>query len=115
MGRQVVAIVIVLCGGLVVCSTARADLTAFWRNNPITPQAIADDPALAGMQSWSVMVANTEGSFRLAGLRAVLPEGHNFYRNPLGENTRPSSLLIGLHPALEFDTYITSPHDLGDR
>lgn len=102
----------VVCGLVWIVAIARAaqaDLTAFWQNNSVTPQAIADDPALASMQSWSVMVTNTDGFFASAGLRAVLPVGNNFYRNPLGGDTRPGAAAMVGHPALVFHTYVTAP------
>jgi|SRR5688572_25929859 len=113
MGRSIVLVITVVCAVLGVCLPARAELTAFWRNNPITPAAIADDPTLAAMQSWSVMVANTEGMWGATGLRAMLPTTEVFYRNTSGNNTRPSAAQIAGHPALAFHTYITSVHDLG--
>ena len=89
---------------------ARGALTAFWRHNPITPEAIADDPALAGMQSWSAMITHDNGYWVSAGARLTLPSGPVFYRNPLGSEVRPSAANIAAHPALAFHTYVTSPH-----
>ena len=109
MGQPLVGIAVAVFMSLGVCPLASAELTAFWRNNPITPQAAADDPALAGMQSWSVMVTNTSGFWASAGLRAQLPTGRNFYRNPFGDQFRPSTSAINAHPALEFHTYVTEP------
>jgi hypothetical protein len=94
-----------------LCAAARADLTAFWRHNPITPEAIADDPVLAGMQSWSVMVTNTDGLFASAGLRAVLPPSSTFYRNINAGNFRPTAAQQLQHPALTFHTYVTAPDE----
>lgn len=91
---------------------AQADLTAFWQHNPITPQAISNDPSLANMQSWSVMITHTNGYWTSAGARLTLPAGFNFYRNPFGGSTRPSLAAINANPALEFHTYITSPHQI---
>ena len=98
----------------VVCfrATAHADLTAFWRNNPITPEAIADDPVLAGMQSWSVLVTHDNGYWVSAGARLTLPSGLTFYRNALGDDLRPSPAAIAQHPALAYHTYVTSPHHI---
>ena len=78
---------------------ARADLTACWRHNPITPEAIADVPALAGMQSWSAMVTNTDGLWASAGLRAVLPGALTFYRHPVGGLFRPTISQQNSNPA----------------
>jgi hypothetical protein len=112
MGRQIVGIVVAWCAGLAVCSIARADLTAFWRNNPITPQAIANDPTLAGMQSWSVMVTHTDSYWHFAGARLTLPAGSTFYRRPFGGNFLPSASAIAADPALAFHTYLTTPHHI---
>jgi hypothetical protein len=103
----------VLLSTLLTCTSARAALSVFWHNNSITPQAIANDPALSDMQSWSLMVNNDEGSFSTAGLRATLPSGNRFYRNALGGFSRPAAPEIASNPALEFHTYVTSPHDGG--
>jgi hypothetical protein len=74
---------------------------------PITPQAIADDPALGTMQCWDLM-ASTTGDWSSAGLRATLPSG-SFYNHPFGTNVQPSTTLSELIPALRFDTYVTAP------
>lgn len=105
--RHAIVCLMVLTG--LAAHSVRADLTAFWRNNPITTQAIFNDPTLAGMQSWSVMITNTSGFWVSAGLRAALPTGNNFYRNPLGGDFRPSASLINANPALAFHTYVTEP------
>jgi hypothetical protein len=102
-----IAAVVLTCTAL--CATARAELTAFWRHNPITPAAIVDDPALVGMQSWSVMVT-LDGHWLYAGARLTLPSGSTFYRNANGGSHRPSAADIAAHPALAFHTYVTSPH-----
>ncbi len=106
MPARVVTVAIIL---MLLGRPTRAALTAFWRNNPITPQAIADDPTLASMQSWSVMVSNTEGMWTSAGLRATLPHPTRFYRNPIGGPSRPSTAEQAAHPALTFHTYVTQP------
>jgi hypothetical protein len=94
-------------------ASVRADLTAFWRHNPITPEAIADDPMLAGMQSWSVMAATDDGLWLSAGLRATLAPDVHFYRNLNGGSFRPSVAQQAAHPALAFHTYVTIPVQLG--
>jgi len=96
-----------------IAGSARGELTAFWRNNPITPEAIADDPVLAGMQSWSLMASNTDGWWASSGLRAVLPSGYTFYRNSQGGSFHPTAPQVSAHPAVEFHTYVTSPHNQG--
>ena len=96
------SIVVIALAFLLSAHAARADLVAFWQSNPITPQAVANDPVLAGMQSWSLMATNTSGYFQWAALRAVLPPGNAFYRHPLGGSVRPNPALFSQHPALEF-------------
>jgi hypothetical protein len=59
---------------------AEAQLTAFWQRVPITPAAIAEDPTLAGMQSWDLKVT-ANGNWASAGLRAVLPDALTFYNH----------------------------------
>jgi len=100
---------------MLTARVARGAVTAFWRANAITAQAIANDPALAGMQSWSVMVTNTQSDFISAGARAVLPAGSTFYRHPLGGIVRPTQAQIAANPALEFHTYVTSPQQAVGR
>ena len=92
-------------------SSASAALTAQFVQNTITQAAIAADPALANMQSWSLMATNTDGHWASAGVRLTLPAGYVFYQVPetrFGGNTRPSAGLLGLFPDLEFDTYVSS-------
>ena len=110
MTRSAISTSTAVCVLLATLSASvRADLTAFWRHNPITPQAIADDPALAGMQSWSAMITNTDGLWASAGLRAVLPAGLRFYRHPTGGLFRPTISQQNTNPALAFHTYLTDP------
>ena len=99
----------IVLGLMSLCAAARAGNIVFWRHNPITPQAIASDPALAGMQSWSLVTTYTEGDFAAAGLRATLPSGSVFYRHPQGGYSRPSLVQQSAIPALEFHTYVTQP------
>jgi hypothetical protein len=96
------ALAVALVG--IIPSTARAQLTAFWQRAPITPQAVADDPALANMQSWDLKV--TCNDWRTAGLRAILPAGLTFYNHPVGTNERPNPAFTQVFPALAFDTYV---------
>jgi hypothetical protein len=108
--RPTISTITATCFALAACSSARAELTAFWRHNPITPEAIADDLALAGMQSWSAMITHDNGYWVSAGARLTLPGGSVFYRNALGSGVRPRAADIAAHPALAFHTYVTSPH-----
>ena len=99
---------------LLSAASARAELTAFWRHNPITAAAIAADPQLAGMQSWSLIVTNTSGRWTGAGLRATLPSGAVFYNTPparLGGWTHPNPSSYSSFPDLEFDTYVSAPRN----
>jgi hypothetical protein len=108
MFRRIVAVIVLSAG---MASSASAALIALWRQNTITHAAISNDPSLASMQSWSLMVQNPEnmGFWSSAGLRATLPSGSFFYRHPLGGFTRPSTDAIAANPALAFQTYVTSP------
>lgn len=92
--------------------SAPAAITAFWRPVTITPAAIANDPVLANMQTFDLMVT-TDGNWASAGMRAVLPGSNRFYKNALGGNTRPGPAFLPLFPALEFTTYVTAPGDTG--
>ena len=106
------ALVIIVLTFPAVAQMARAELTAVWRHNPITPQAIASDPALAGMQSWSLMAGDTTGRWASVGLRGSLPQGLHFYNVPTslgGGLFHPTAPAIALHPALAYDTYVSAP------
>jgi hypothetical protein len=96
-------------------TVASASITAFWRQNTITPAAISADPALANMQSWSLMTTTT-GNWIGAGMSVFLfPQGvgHVYYNPAQGINTRPSSATVAAFPNVEFDTYVSSPGDQG--
>src|SRR5688500_7731178 len=72
------------------------------------------DPQLLTMQTWDLSIYNNEGGdWSSAGMRLVLPAGNVFYQHSFGTNTKPSSLLTSVFPALAFDTYVTSPSDTG--
>lgn len=58
MGRRPVS-GLLLCIVAAFCSPAFAQITAFWQQVPITPQAITNDPALASMQCWDLMTTTT--------------------------------------------------------
>jgi hypothetical protein len=97
---------------LLAAPGVRAELTAFWRNNVITAPAIAADPQLAAMQSWSLLVTHTSGYWASAGLRATLPTGQTFYNTSAsrgGSETHPRPASISVFPDLEFDTYVSAP------
>src|SRR5688500_1068779 len=91
---------------------AAAQIVVFWQRVPITPGAIASDPALTNMQTWDLRVTTT-GDWASAGLRAQLPPGLLFYNAPQGGATRPSPTTVAMFPHVEFDTYATSPADTG--
>lgn len=97
---------------LAIARPAFAQITAFWEQVPITPQAIASDAQLASMQCWDLMTT-TSGDWASAGLRAVLPPGNFFYTSAQGGNTRPSPATVQMFPHVEFDTFVTSPSDTG--
>jgi hypothetical protein len=78
----------------------------------ITPEAIANDPALANMQSWDLL-STTTGNWQTAGLKAALPAGSFFYRHPLGGFKKPSPKAIAGNPALAFTPYVNTPNDDG--
>ena len=107
-------LLIVVLTFVAAAQTARAELVAFWRHNPITAQAIAADPQLAGMQSWSLMTTIDTGRWASVGLRASLPQGLHFYNVPTslgGGHFHPTAPAIALHPALEYDTYVSAPRN----
>src|SRR5688500_9826183 len=103
----IITVVVALCA-----APAAAQLTALWQPVPISPKAVDDDPQLAQMQSWDLMVTTT-GDWASAGLRAVLPPGNAFYNHRFGSNSEPNPALIAAFPGLGFDTYTTQPGDTG--
>jgi hypothetical protein len=108
-GIVVTAAVVALYGS--TRSSASAAITASFVPRPISQAAINADPALANMQSWSLMATNTDGHWASAGLRLTLPAGHAFYQTPAtrgGGDTHPNPAILSLFPDLEFDTYICS-------
>jgi hypothetical protein len=107
--RCALSCALLLC--TVASSLAHAELTAHWRHNPITAAAIAADPLLAGMQSWSLIVTHTSGHWASAGVRASLPSGLTYYHTPPtrgGGNAHPTPAMTATYPDLEFDTYVSS-------
>ena len=108
MRRLLIATVLALGFG----STAVAQFTAFWQRATITPAAIAEEPALANMQSWGLKVATT-GNWFSAGMFARLPSGFTYYKHPLGGITRPDPSLFSSSPALEFTTFVSAANDNG--
>jgi hypothetical protein len=102
---------------LAVCLASPASaqgISAFWQPVPITPQAIADDPQLATMQTWDLMVT-TSGNWASAGLRGYFEPitSAHWYHHALAGHTRPAPALVAQHPAAAFDTYVTAPADNG--
>ena len=93
-------------------SRAAAQITAFWQRATITPAAIAEEPALANMQTWDLMVTTT-GNWASAGMTARLPTGFTYYKHALGGQTRPDPSLFSSSPALEFTTYASAATDDG--
>ncbi len=100
------------CIVFAVYANAYAAITAFWLPVTITPQAVANDPALANMQCWDLMTTTT-GDWNLALMRVLLPEGLTFYKHAQGGLTRPDPALFNMFPAIEFTTYVSSPSDDG--
>ena len=100
--------------GMMLCSSAAAGITAFWEPATITPAAIADDPQLAGMQSWDLM-ATTTGDWAGAALGAhLLPIGtHSFYKHQMGGFIKPPPVDVLNFPALGYTTHVTRPNDDG--
>jgi len=96
-------------GIFVFVPAAHAVHTAFWLQRPISPAAIANDPVLAGMQSWSLMTSYDVGKWSSAGVRATLPAGNFFYQHPQGSNVAPNSTALAMFPGVEFDTYVNDP------
>ncbi len=110
LGKMFIAMC-VACG---IASAAQAAITATWVQNTITPAAIANDPQLGAMQSWSLMATNTDGQWASAGLRVSLPAGNTFYhQTPFGGNTKPSPAIVAAFPAVAYDTYVSSSRDAG--
>lgn len=103
---------VLLCIVAAFSSSALAQISAFWEQVTITPAAIANDPTLASMQSWDLIVMTT-GDWASAAMRAALPPGLAFYKHPLGGLTRPDPAIFGSSPALEFTTYVSAPSDDG--
>jgi hypothetical protein len=93
---------------IVPATVARAEITAFWQRATIPPAALAEQPALADMQTWDLVVT-TDGNWASAGLRATMPVGQFFWQHPLGGLTGPRPDLLPIFPALEFDTFAADP------
>lgn len=108
-GRSFLAAVVALGA---ISSSAFAALTASWQQVPISANALASDPTLANMQSWSLRINYTDGDWASGGIRATLPAGSFFYRqSPLGAQTYPGPALIAAFPALEFTSYVRAAAD----
>jgi hypothetical protein len=104
--------VLMISMSVVLCTSARGSITAFWQPVTITPAAISNDPALANMQCWDLMVT-ASGDWNAAALAAALPDGFVFYKHPTGGFIHPDPRLFGSQPALEFTTYVSSPTEDG--
>ncbi len=90
-----------------------ASIGAGWVNVPITSAAIASDPALNNMQTWSLQVSYSGGDWTEAGMRVMLPAGNAFYQHQFGGNTKPNPSLVVLFPSLSYDSYVSGPGDQG--
>jgi len=103
------------CAALcLIVARAQAAFTVQFVEVPITPAAVTSDPTLANMQTWSIQVDYSEGNWASGGLRMQLPAGNAFYhQTPFGGNTKPSPALVAAFPSVAYDTYVTSPRDLG--
>ncbi len=93
-------------------TTASAGVHVTFVPVTISAAAISQDPALANMQSFDILVT-TDGDWGAAGMLANLPAGQNFYNHPFGGNTTPNPALVGSFAGLAFDTYVTGPGDTG--
>ncbi len=93
--------------------SAQAAITAFFQSVPISQAAVDNEPRLASMQCFDLRVSYSDGDWASAGLRAVLPTGFTYYKNPLGGFTKPNPALFAMSPALEFTSYVASPADNG--
>jgi hypothetical protein len=100
----------VACASL--ATAAQAAITSTWIRSDPTPAAIAQDPALATMQSYLLRITHTNGDWSSAGVQVTLTGG-NYYNHALGGNTLPNPALVGLFAGLAYDTYVSSPTDNG--
>ena len=91
---------------------ARGAISWYFTPVPISAAAIAQDPALAGMESYDIGVL-TDGDWASAGMRMVMHAGQNFYNHAFGGNTKPSPALVAAFAGLAFDTYVSGPGDTG--
>jgi hypothetical protein len=113
-------VILALVPGISVCFRADAAITAFWVpvasgdgsvGSMYPAAAITDDPALLGMQTWDLQVS-LDGNWTSAGMRATLANG-TFYNHPQGGPVRPLIVSTLVYPALQFDTFVTAPTDVG--
>lgn len=107
--RCTAALIVLATMADLLSSSAIAALTPYWVSVPMSPAAIADDPALADQQTWSLRVTLDEGFWHVGGMRVTLPAGEVFYNHSLGGQTRPPDALVALFPSVAHDTYVTSP------
>src|SRR5262245_61821552 len=87
---------------------APAPPAVLWQPVQISGAAIANDPVLANMVSFDLIVTTTD-DWLSAGLRVVLPGGSTFYNHPMGGQTAPNPALLAANPALAFDTFVNGP------
>src|SRR5688500_19501553 len=90
---------------LAACAAAPAAITTTFVQIPISPAAIASDPALAGYQSWDVRV-NVSGAseWGFSGMTAQRTRGL-FYNPALGADF-PVPTLWGAFPHVRYDTFV---------
>ncbi len=98
---------------LAACAAAPAAITTTFVQIPISPAAIASDPALAGYQSWDVRV-NVSGAseWGFSGMTAQLTRGL-FYNPALGADF-PVPTLWGAFPHVRYDTFVTQAANPND-
>ena len=80
---------------------------------PIHAAAIANDPALATMQSWDLKVMARRGLGVRGHVAGARRRAARSTQNQFGGSTRPNPAFFQVVPALEFTTYITAPSDIG--
>jgi hypothetical protein len=96
---------------LVVTPRASAAIQTIAVQVPISPAAIAADPALANFQTWDLRVVVNPGEplWGFSGMDAILTQGS--YYSPVGGSTVPQPQLWGVAPNLRFDTFVTQAAD----
>jgi hypothetical protein len=74
---------------------------------PITPEAIADDPALAGAQTFDLQVTLSNGNDWTAAEVIATVDG-TFYQHPIADDDVPQTAFWPAFPSLEYDSFFTS-------